>query len=240
MTAFGSIELENSVDLPSSGHLLLIPTHCDDRGQRHQMTGASIPNRPQIQEALRRVGDGELSPAEATQILLQAELQSECSSQTRAAESLASILDRLGAPPRDVVDSLCQQLTGIAALHEQETGQSLPPIGLAQWAITADGELTWQGRPFAIEHSPARPQMQASLDHIHSFRGLLLGKDGSTTDPVVTDQQIVKRQTGPVVEDRGVAGENEPEVTAGSGNKIVRKSAQVTALVMLACDEKCM
>ncbi len=92
---------------------------------------------------------GELSPAEATQLLLAGEGIPEVVLQY---ESLASLVDRLGVPPRDIVDSWCQQLCDIARQHEHETGESLPAIDLNQWSITRQGQFAWNGRLRTANH----------------------------------------------------------------------------------------
>ncbi len=119
----------------------------------------SVNDRAAIESALRRVQSGEISPEQATELLLAAE----------NAEPLDSLIDRLGAPPEDIVNRWCDQLRSIASAHESESGQPLPEIELDQWAITLSGALLWQGRCYELSDD-ADKASQASLDRIQSFR----------------------------------------------------------------------
>ena len=116
-----------------------------------------MPDRESIESALQRVQSGELSAAEATQLLLAVEANPQAAQAVAesdsSSESLASLVERLGAPPGDIVDAWCQQLCEIASQHEQETGESLPAIDLNHWSITPRGRFAWNGRRLDFEYA---------------------------------------------------------------------------------------
>lgn len=116
-------------------------------------------DRETIQSALQQVQAGEITPEEATLLLIAAE----------NAETLDSLIERLGTPPRDIVDSWCDQLRSVASSHEAESGNPLPEIKLDQWAITTDGDLLLRGRRYKISDDGPRAS-PASLDRIQSFQ----------------------------------------------------------------------
>ncbi len=116
-------------------------------------------DREAIQSAIERVQSGEISAQQATEILLDVE----------NAESLQSLIDRLGAPPDDIISRWCDQLRSIASAHEAELGESLPEIELDQWAITEKGDLLCRGRRYtATENAP--PASEESLERIQAFQ----------------------------------------------------------------------
>ncbi len=150
------------------------------------MTRQSFPDRQEIESALERVCSGELSPAEATQMLLQLDSGGEPNSaDISPGESLRSLLDRLGTPPIDIVESWCQQLGILAAIHEREAGEPLPAIQLHEWAIDTRARLIWKHRRFTSDDDlPATAPSQASLEQVDRFRVTLLAK---RTLPVADD-----------------------------------------------------
>ena len=136
-----------------------------------------MPDRESIESALQRVRSGELSPAEATHLLLTVPANPPASQAVAevdtAGESLASLVDRLGLPPADIVTAWCQQLCEIASHHERETGESLPAIDLKAWSITRQGRFAWHGQPLDAANVGNKPT-QASLDRIDQFRTTLI------------------------------------------------------------------
>jgi len=118
-----------------------------------------VTDQKAILSALQRIESGEISPEEATELLLA----------DHGTESLESIVKRLGTPPDDIVGKWCDQIRLIAIAHEAESNQPLPEIDIAQWAIDTGGKLLWQGRRFKVSDD-APPASQTSLDRIQSFR----------------------------------------------------------------------
>ncbi len=156
------------------------------------MTHEDFPDRQQIEAALRRVQSGELSPTVATELLL-ANFPPPSASTHREAdavkdfgdESLASLIDRLGTPPADVVDVWCEQITSAAITHEEMSGQALPAIDLHEWAINAAGELLWRPQSFArrrgtVTQTPALKT--PSREQIDRFRRSLFADETAPSD----------------------------------------------------------
>ncbi len=156
-------------------------------------TREAVHDRESIESALQRVKSGELSPAEATQLLLSGEVVLEAEPRY---ESLASLVDRLGVPPRDIVDSWCQQLCNIASQHEHETGKSLPAIDLNQWSITPQGQFVWNGRLLAANDDGNQPT-QTSLDRIDQFRTTLIPTAGTDNIPCDTPAAVSEPTNDP-------------------------------------------
>jgi len=118
-----------------------------------------VTDREAILSALKRVQSGEISPEEATELLLA----------TDHVESLQSITQRLGRPPDDIINQWCHQLRWIAGVHQAESSQPLPEIELDQWAIDSGGKLLWQGRRYPVSGDAARAS-PTSLDRVQRFR----------------------------------------------------------------------
>lgn len=126
-------------------------------------------DRDSIEAALQRVQTGELSPAEATQMLLAEQLDASQPSQT--SESLTSLVDRLGQPPNDIATAWCQQAKAIANRHERKTNQGLPKFEPEDWSIDRLGALVWNGLSFdSDDTTPAQELTSASLNHLEEFR----------------------------------------------------------------------
>jgi len=117
-----------------------------------------VADRDRIESVIQRLRNGAITPAEATGQLLAAE-------QT---ETLASLLQRLGTPPPDIINHWCTQMRGIASAYEQEHLQPLPEIDLDQWSLTAGGELLLGGRKYAVAENDSHAS-QTSLDRIQAF-----------------------------------------------------------------------
>ncbi|MFG0262093.1 MAG: hypothetical protein ACF788_06870, partial [Novipirellula sp. JB048] len=62
----------------------------------------------------------------------------------RPAESILSLIARLGTPPRDVVEQWCRQVQAIAEDLHTCCGVPLPAIDLSRWWIDARGRVGWQ------------------------------------------------------------------------------------------------
>ncbi|WP_372724621.1 hypothetical protein [Novipirellula sp.] len=69
-------------------------------------------------------------------------------------ESVRDILARLGPPPPDIADIWCEQARAIADDIASRTGQSLPPIDLADWLVDSHGTVGVRWRPSAPDMSP--------------------------------------------------------------------------------------
>lgn len=115
-------------------------------------------DRERIESVIQRLRAGEISPQQATQQLLSAE-------QT---ETLASLLQRLGTPPVDIIDHWSAQMRAIASGYEQDQMQPLPEIDLEQWSMNSRGELLFHGRNYAVSGDPPRLS-QTSRDRIEAF-----------------------------------------------------------------------
>jgi hypothetical protein len=127
----------------------------------------SVISQETIEAALRRVQSGELSPAQATRLLLAVE-HDQRGTLDDERESLASLVGRLGTPPADILDAWCRQLCRVAGQYEEETGEPLPEIDPHQWSITAGGDFVCNGRPFDSTRVMATAS-QSSLDRINRF-----------------------------------------------------------------------
>tara|TARA_R110002049_G_scaffold4601_6_gene32893 strand:- start:95598 stop:97754 length:2157 start_codon:yes stop_codon:yes gene_type:complete len=111
--------------------------------------------RENIESAIRRVQAGEISPAEATEILLRespapgssisGSTDSESAGYESAGyESLAQLVRRLGPPPGDVLDRWSDNVYQQAA-SALMANRSVPPIDVEQWLVATDGELVVKG-----------------------------------------------------------------------------------------------
>ncbi len=116
-------------------------------------------DREAIQSAIERVQSGEISVAQATEILLADD----------RAESLESLVSRLGTPPGDIMDRWCERLWQIAGAYEAESGEPLPEIALHQWGITADGDLLFRGKHYGGNQTVSAAS-ETSLERIEQFR----------------------------------------------------------------------
>ncbi len=125
-------------------------------------------DREKIEEALQRVRSGELSPAEATELLLASEPR-DAEPDTNQ-ETLASLIDRLGNPPQEVARFWCQQFTIAAAIHEQENGNPFPPVSFDDWSIDSAGRLFWKQSVVVPDGDTATPQLEGSLDSLNQVR----------------------------------------------------------------------
>ena len=100
------------------------------------------PERENIEAAIRRVQSGELSPAEATAMLLDEMQQREWNnaSSSTDAEMLSQLVARLGPPPPDVLDRWCDcvECFTIAA---HLAGQTFPPTDPDRWHLARNGDL---------------------------------------------------------------------------------------------------
>ncbi len=139
-----------------------------------------LPDRQQIESALGRLRSGELSTAEATELLLEptAPIRSGAAGRP-SGEPLRSLIDRLGSPPAGIVDSWCEQLHGLAAAHETATREPLPPVNLNELIVDRRGQLIWSRLSVSIAiDAEATPQMQTSLEHLDQFRCALIAEPG--------------------------------------------------------------
>ena len=141
-------------------------------------------DRETIESALQRVQSGELSPAEATQLLLAAQ-QSDINEKSginsgsplnplavtergTVAESLPALVERLGAPPSDVIDNWSMQLLSIASNHEQLHVSPLPSIDLADCSLDQNGDLAW--KQFVANRVLDQSASSESITQINRFR----------------------------------------------------------------------
>ena len=130
-------------------------------------------DRETIESALQRVQSGELSPAEATQLLLAAEQSGEIngsltSQSSTSSESLSALVQRLGTPPADVIDNWSMQLLSIAGNHEQLHESPLPPIELADCSLGENGDLSW--KHFVASRVLEHIASSKSISQINRFR----------------------------------------------------------------------
>ena len=116
-------------------------------------------DREAIQSAIERVQSGEISVEQATEILLADD----------RAESLESLVSRLGMPPNDIIDRWCERLRQIAGAYEAQSGEPLPEIALDQWAITLHGDLLFRGTHYGGNQSVTAAS-EKSLERIERFR----------------------------------------------------------------------
>ncbi len=190
-------------------------------------------DRKTIKSTLEKMRSGELSPDQATQFLLGREIglvdeavdESNCQgdSQPSPPESLASIIDRLGVPPVDVVDTWCGQLEFIAARYEQQSGESMPTIALRDCYLNERGDLALTGFADQIADDGTSPRETTGpslkgFEQIESFRTALL--EGLECTPYFTDAASAK---------------SEPTQTAKSKHRdphpLVRQSLMVAGLI---------
>ncbi len=134
-------------------------------------------DRALLEDTLRRVQAGEMSPSDATTRLL-SESVSSPSVETKptndgAAETIASLIARLGTPPTDILDAWCQQMQVAAAGHFLKTGQPLASIDLHRWAINPSGQLLWNGHVVTANVDPSRMDA-VSAQQIQQFRDSLI------------------------------------------------------------------
>lgn len=116
----------------------------------------AVLDRSRIESTLRQIQAGELSPDEATELLLGLDLdlndavaaagqQVSVSDLDADRESLIEMIDRLGPPPPEIVDAWCDQLASIAAQHQSADDGPLPAIDWRDCELTDQGELVWNG-----------------------------------------------------------------------------------------------
>ncbi len=133
-----------------------------------------------LEQTLRQVQAGEISPAEATTRLLSMPTAGVPSTPTNpsATESLASLIARLGTPPRDIIDSWCEQMRIAAVEQVSISGQPLSEIDLNDWAINQSGQLLCNGRLVPANKSVDPEAMDAvSARQIQNFRDSLIPAD---------------------------------------------------------------
>lgn len=125
------------------------------------------PSRDRIERMLSQLLEGELTPREATwrrweedgaadrgganephgpAAARRRERGNAAAAEAATGESLASLIERLGPPPTDIVDAWCDQWEEIAAAHEAASSQPLPPIDLHHWSLSPTGDLVWRGQ----------------------------------------------------------------------------------------------
>lgn len=128
-------------------------------------------DRSRIESTLRQIQAGELSPDEATELLLSLDLELNGATVAKGQpvadrdaadnvddlangrESLVEMIDRLGPPPPEIVDAWCDQLASIAAQHRLTTDGPLPTIDWHDCELTDQGELVWNGIAASGDHA---------------------------------------------------------------------------------------
>ncbi len=145
-------------------------------------------DRALLEETLRRVQSGELSPANATTELLALPPAQRLQAKADSLETLASLIARLGAPPQDIVDQWCWQMRFAAVEHSASKRQPLPAIDLHQWSINQQGQMHFHGRPVTLDAARNADEIdRVSADHISRFRESLISS-GPNLQPMVADQ----------------------------------------------------
>ena len=141
-------------------------------------SGIVVLDRPTIEMMLQQIQAGELSLEQATQRLL--DDQSGCETQlpetqlpetqpleTQPLETLASLLGRLGHPPRDIAEIWCDQFRILVA----ELPYRSRDVSLDDFEITDQGELAWCGDADFL----SVPNDDAAVDEaVLSFRNQVL------------------------------------------------------------------
>ncbi|MFK8114502.1 MAG: hypothetical protein AB8B91_20040 [Rubripirellula sp.] len=148
-----------------------------------------MPDREFIESALKRVQSGELSLEEATRTLLATQPTT-----SRIAETLDSLIDRLGHPPSDITEVWCEQATQVTIKYLNRSGQSLPPFELDEWLLDATGNLSWRDVTYESDRETRFTPTAESQFYVEQFRRSLHPElDVANAGELATDSP--KRQT---------------------------------------------
>ena len=175
-------------------------------------------DRDAIQAILHQVQAGEITPQEATDRLIAAE----------NAETLQSLVERLGTPPDDIVFAWCDQLRSIASAYEADTGDPLPEIDLSRWAITSDGDLLLDGRRFKTSDYAPRAS-QVSLDRVLDFQRKWVpdGQVSRSAEPNTIAARFPVKTPAGEADTKATSNGSEPK-----SDVVHASSGQATRLVM--------
>lgn len=164
-----------------------------------------------IESLLERLHQGELSPQQATALLLDSLAQlnpppppplggSPPASDTQPSqrpcderESVAQLIERLGPPPPDVLQSWSDDLRAMAVEREASSDQPLPPITAAELYVTASGRLCWQGLEAETIATSEHPQSPVSIANLDSLLQSLGGHQ-STPSSAAAEKPTVTRK----------------------------------------------
>ena len=169
-------------------------------------------DRARVEETLQLVSTGELTPIQATELLLSHATGSVKAEPVDAdAEPLDSLLARLGTPPADIVDQWCRRMRNAAADRRLTGDQPLPEIHLSDWAIGQCGQFFFRG--LLIDPRACCDRVdELSEARIAQFRRFLVSE---TNDPPSTCEERPDEPTTPSV----VAPQERTSQRLRQGNK---------------------
>ena len=220
----------------------------------------------QLKDALAQVRSGDLSPYDAAKQLL-TEDGEECSQSnvdsspttesnscsvwveptSQQGETLASLLDRLGSPPKHLVDRWCDQLAIACAIHQHEHGDVFTDVDTEQWRVDSSGNLNWSG--YTFHHSgndssksylreDAAELLKAfcgKLGHSQSRRdqSATALNDSSVDADKIQPVSVIQEDTTKVVRDRKRSTGASAAKRKPNGSQYFITAASVAALVGL-------
>lgn len=113
-------------------------------------------DRQSIEETVQQVADGDISIQQAAQRLLDEPRES---SRETELESLASLTERLGEPPTEVVDHWCGQLrNSLRASKRADLSTTINNVDLTDFAVTSDGQIRFADETLVTLHAVDHPE----------------------------------------------------------------------------------
>ena len=154
----------------------IMTNHHSSEDESHSLRGDDAINisRDAVKNTVLQLQSGELTPAQASEFLLSLD-----AANSTQRESLKALIDRLGAPPTDVVDSWCQQMAAVAAASQQATGLPLDQVDMSDWSMDAGGYLSLNeiSSRNCEQHCSVDPVSALAIDN---FRASVLGDPQDT------------------------------------------------------------
>ncbi|WP_157593987.1 hypothetical protein [Rubripirellula obstinata] len=147
---------------------------------------------------MQQVADGEISLQQATGRLLDRLPESQRETEF---ESLASLTQRLGEPPVEVIDHWCFQLRqSLQTSSRHEVQPAIEKFKLDDFEVTSDGQIRFvddrEGEINAVDQAKFSPEQIEQF--VVEFRDRLVGREVDLNDQVPRDQvpndQITEEQ----------------------------------------------
>jgi hypothetical protein len=113
-------------------------------------------DRTRVDELLRSITEKKIDPDSAARSLLGID----------AAESMQSLVERLGPPPAEVEEDWKRQIQSIAKSWQAKENRPLPPLTLADWLVDAENRVSLAPKIAALADHPSSPSpaMQPALE----------------------------------------------------------------------------